>query len=305
MFVERKDYNNVISVKLVIPGGCNARCNFCYMKSYRKNSITNSKHFLKRFIPSLDSLLKSIGNKNPVSLDITGNEPTLHPAFLKLVLLKLKEYRIKDKVERVTMTTNGSNLLEVIPYLQGVVDYVNISVHDFKQEDRYRKTGLNYPDYYYKELVLRLKEIGITTSAIAVLYEHINCFRIWCYKFILWCKHQGFISLRFRCNVFEDVTWNGKIFDAYMNEIMEDDGFQVLVHENTTDSHWCRLRMEDKFRVFFLHGVLDTSQNTKGIEYIISNNGKVYCDFYKRTPIEKYEYEIGKIYDKVRKENEL
>ena len=29
-YVERTDYNKVITVKLVIPGGCNAKCPFCY-----------------------------------------------------------------------------------------------------------------------------------------------------------------------------------------------------------------------------------------------------------------------------------
>ena len=31
-YIERKDYNKVITVKLVIPGGCNAKCPFCYNK---------------------------------------------------------------------------------------------------------------------------------------------------------------------------------------------------------------------------------------------------------------------------------
>ena len=51
------------------------------------------------------------------------------------------------------------------------------------------------------------------------------------------------------------------------------------------------------FRIFMLHGVLDTSILTKGIEYVIAQNGHGYCDFYMKTPIENYQYEIGKIYD--------
>ena len=42
---------------------------------------------------------------------------------------------------------------------------------------------------------------------------------------------------------------------------------------------------------------LDTSINTKGIEYVIADDGKCYCDFYKRTKLEDYRYEVGKIYD--------
>ncbi len=47
----------------------------------------------------------------------------------------------------------------------------------------------------------------------------------------------------------------------------------------------------------FLHGVRDTSILTKGIEYVVDEDGIAYCDFYKRTKVSDYKYEIGKIYD--------
>lgn len=59
------------------------------------------------------------------------------------------------------------------------------------------------------------------------------------------------------------------------------------------------LNRKDKMRVFFLHGVLDTSIKTKGIEYVIDTDGHCYCDYYRRTKIEDYQYEVGKIYDAV------
>ena len=33
------------------------------------------------------------------------------------------------------------------------------------------------------------------------------------------------------------------------------------------------------------------------IEYVIDEDGIAYCDFYKRTKVSDYKYEIGKIYD--------
>ena len=93
-YIERKDYNKVITVKLVIPSGCNAKCPFCYNKD--KQVSYDKEQFLYNFMASLDNIITLIGNKNPVSLDITGGEPTLDIELLKDVLIKLKEYDIKS-----------------------------------------------------------------------------------------------------------------------------------------------------------------------------------------------------------------
>ena len=126
MFVERKDYNKVITVKLVIPGRCNAKCPFCYNKD--KRISCDKQQFLDNFINSLDDIICRIGDKNTISVDITGGEPTLDPELLSKVLIKLKQYDIKSRVLRTTITTNGTNLKEVIPFMKGVIDYVNISI---------------------------------------------------------------------------------------------------------------------------------------------------------------------------------
>nr|DAU29275.1 MAG TPA: hypothetical protein [Caudoviricetes sp.] len=293
-YIKRKEYNNVISVKLVIPSSCNANCSFCYMKSY-KNYSMDSKDFMNNFITSLSFIIDSIGNKNPISLDITGNEPTYDIELLKKILLTLKNFNIKDKVLRTTITTNGYHIKELIPYFEDVIDYVSISVHDFRETERKNILGCNpLSDSDYISIISNLKKIGIKTSAISVIYREIDDFHIWKTKFIEWCKQMGFIALRFRCDVF----WqNNYMFDKYMKEEMKDNNYQIITYENTPDSHWCRLRRYDGFRLFFLHGVLDTSILTKGIEYVIAEDGLLYCDFYKKTKIEDYEYEIGCIYD--------
>lgn len=297
-FIERKNYNNHITVKLVFPSVCNYHCVFCYNRDKELNAkYENGVEFCANFIDSLDNLIQKIGDQNPISLDITGGEPTLDVALFIDVMRNLRDYHIQDKVSRVTLTTNGTHLQECIPYMEGVVNYVNISVHDF---DILRRANIVNSPYMvpgftkYSDLVEELHSRNIPVSASAVIYKEIENFGVWRDTFITWAKCVGFIALRFRCDVF----WKDTKFDEYMKETCADARFQVLVHEKTPDSHWCRLRMADKFRVFFLHGVLDTSLHTKGIEYIIDSDGKCYCDYYRRTPIEKYEYPIGRIFDK-------
>lgn len=47
-YIERVDYNKVITVKLVIPGWCNAHCSFCYMKDYKEVPNGSKEDFLKK-----------------------------------------------------------------------------------------------------------------------------------------------------------------------------------------------------------------------------------------------------------------
>lgn len=296
LFRERENYNKVISIKLVIPCGCNAKCPFCYNKD-KPVVQYDARGFLDSFIPSLEHLLNEIGDKNPVSLDITGGEPTLDVDLLSLVLIKLRKFRIKDKVLRVTMTTNGTNLYQIpIELMRDVVDYVNISVHDYRQAERENIMQIHTPALAYKRIISRLNSVGITVSAVAVIFRPIENFNQWRDNFINWAQQQGFISVRFRCDVF----WRYEgYFTNYMFDSKKEEQFDIINYEHTPDSWWCRLRRKDGMRVFFLQGVADTTKYTKGIEYVIHDDGKCYCDFYKRTPIDKYEYEIGKIYDAI------
>lgn len=295
-YIERTDYNNVITIKLVIPCGCNAKCPFCYNKDKRYFPY-DKEQFLNNFIKSLDNVINLIGEKNPISVDITGGEPTLDPELLVKILLKLKEYNIQSKVLRVTLTSNGSNLKEIIPYMKNVVNYVNISIHDWHPARREKILGFSLYKLDYMKIIKRLNSIGITVSACAVIFKPIQNFSKWRDNFINWAKAAGFIAVRFRCDVF----WNeSNIFDNYLLESMNElHKFDTINYEKTTDSHWCRLRRKDGMRVFFLHGVLDTSIITKGIEYVIDTNGQCYCDYYRRTKINDYNYEVGKIYDAV------
>ena len=121
----RVDYENVVSIKLIIPSFCQAKCEFCFMNGY-KNMEHDYDLFLSRFIDSLGDVVDRVYGKQPISLDITGNEPTFNPDLLRKVLRRLKNSKWLDKINRVTLTTNGYKLNEVLDSLIGVVNYLNI-----------------------------------------------------------------------------------------------------------------------------------------------------------------------------------
>lgn len=67
-----------------------------YMKDYKSSVLKNQKdEFLNNYLSSLNKIISKIGDKNPISLDITGNEPTFDIKFLQKVLTQLKEENIK------------------------------------------------------------------------------------------------------------------------------------------------------------------------------------------------------------------
>lgn len=77
------------------------------------------------------------------------------------------------------MTTNGAHLKEVIPYMKDVVDYVNISIHDWQPIRREEILGFCFNRIDYKDMIQQLNDIGITVSACAVIFKKIPNFVKW------------------------------------------------------------------------------------------------------------------------------
>ena len=295
-YTYRKDFNNVITVKLVIPSGCNAKCTFCYNKENASLCYNKKKEFLDNFIDSLEDLILRIDGKQPISLDITGNEPTFDIGLFKSVMDKLRRFYLKDKICRITLTSNGYNLEKVIPYMRGVVKYVNVSVHSYDAKERKDIFGiddiLRLPDY--RRIVSKLLDIGIDASAVCVLHKDIPKFNAFLYNFVTWCKYAGFQSLRIR----NDVFWKDSKFDEYFDMVINNKRYYVIQKENTNDSTWCRVSDNEGFFIFMLKGVFETGEVSKGIEYVIADDGLCYTDFHKKEKIEDYQFPVGLVFDK-------
>lgn len=84
-------------VKISVTDACNLGCTHCYLN--KKNSVFLDKTTIKNIIDSAVS--------NGVSIiDITGGEPTVHPAFIELI-----EYVLSKNFEHIFLSTNGLNLV--------------------------------------------------------------------------------------------------------------------------------------------------------------------------------------------------
>ena len=266
------------------------------------NGYKNMEHdydlFLSRFIDSLGDVVDRVYGKQPISLDISGNEPTFNPDLLRKVLRRLKNSKWLDKINRVTLTTNGYKLNEVLDSLIGVVNYVNISIHHYNLDARREifNTWRIPTDEELTSLIVQLLDRNITTSAVSVVYKEIENFPIFVENFVEWAKKIGFESVRFRGDCATDKF--APTFNKYIEEVKATDKYKIIQEENTNDSHWLRLVDKDGFFFFMLQGVASTYEYSRGIEYIINDDGNAYLDYYKEKKVVDNDLPDGVIFDK-------
>ena len=296
-YIYREECNETISIKLVIPGGCNAKCSFCYGKGYKcSNKGEMQQQFLNNFLASLEEIILRLEPDKKVSLDITGGEPTLDSKYLIKALNSLRSFYLLERLNKITLTSNGFKLEDVIPALKGVVDYVNISIHHYDKETRDRIFGIKTPtDEEYKKIVLKLIDNGITPSAVAIIYKQYDDFEMFRDNMIEWAEEIGFSGVRFRKNVY----WEDKsYFMEYINKTIKNSKYTYIEGRDTTNITWCTLKTKSDFLVYFVSGVPDTTKISLGTEFVINDDGIAYTDFDKKQKVSEYHLPLGMVFDR-------
>ena len=105
------------NLSIVMPGGCNGKCDFCFWKKSKP---------CDNYLEKLNDIMYSLPSQF-YQLSITGGEPTLSP-YLENVLNLID----RNIFTHTVLTSNGSKLLESISMLEGKIDHVNISRHHFE-----------------------------------------------------------------------------------------------------------------------------------------------------------------------------
>jgi len=118
-------YSERPNFSIILPGGCQAHCAFCFWKQKKMGSFDK---WINKLIYTLDTLPECFDQ-----ISITGGEPTLSPLFHNvLCALSLR----KDRWKKIVLTTNGGGILEPHNLIQTlkddkVIDFINISRHHF------------------------------------------------------------------------------------------------------------------------------------------------------------------------------
>ena len=254
-------HGNTLSVKIVLPTWCQANCEFCFNKVNKDLQVHNLEEFKKNLDNSLHIIQNSMTDRK-ITLDITGNEPTFNPVFLKEVLDIISKYKT-DIVDKIVITSNGYHLLDFENLYP--IDIVNISLHhyDFQKRKDIFRTSLIPNDDELKILCQRFN-----TTAIAVCDETDIDFEKFIYNFTEYAKNIGFKNVRIRTNYLTDGTI---FYNSFKN-----------VH---IDSH---VGLDKKildingFNVNLYRGIKELTSCVIGPEIVIDDNGLIYLDYYKK-----------------------
>jgi MoaA/NifB/PqqE/SkfB family radical SAM enzyme len=144
---------------IVVPGGCNAHCEFCFWK---KTKPTNN--YLNKLTETMNSLPSQF-----YQLSLTGGEPTVSPYF-KDILEKIDNSKFRHTV----LTTNGTNILNYIDIISEKIKFVNISRHhwDDSINESIFKTKTVPNKLKLKTICKKLQENGVDVTLSVVLTEH-------------------------------------------------------------------------------------------------------------------------------------
>lgn len=277
-FITIDNKHSNVSIKIVIPAGCNAKCEFCFNQLQKDTRMVKKEIFLANLSQNLDYVLTTLKelDRDDISLDITGNETTFDVNLLKATLRIVSEY--KNRVKRVVLTTNGFKLKEIVDFLSNeMLDYVNISSHhyDFKRRKLIFKTDTIPDDETIKYCTSILEENGIKTTSVVVLYKKLDePFMDFMNKFSKWSVECGFSGIRVRSNFTTD--------NAFIREYFENTSFENVVSESEVAGLYTKNIVMNNIPVRLLRGVNDLTNYVIGVEGVIDDNGQPYVDYNKR-----------------------
>lgn len=119
---------------ILLPGGCNAKCSFCFAGECKKPLPVPA--YVKRLHETLTELPDEF-----TSVSLTGGEPTISK-YLKPTLMVLALH--KKRIKKVVMTTNGTRLMSCLDEMAGVVDHLNLSMHHYDAKENKKIFGGSY-----------------------------------------------------------------------------------------------------------------------------------------------------------------
>lgn len=269
-----KTYNDDPNFSIVMPGGCNAACPFCFNKG--KASIKGVNKF--DWLLNLQTWLQEMPSQF-YQISITGNEPMLSPIIDGVLALCR---RMKDRYSNILLTTNGTNLLDKIDEVCAGVHHINISRHHYDEKENKKIFGgtYNVTDSQLELIIDRFSARGVDVSLNCVIndstsFEFIS-------EFIKFAKRVGANAVRFRKE-------NGDSLEMTSAEALFDSAYPVL---SRGECPVCRTwkRVIGGLDTFWKAAVIEPTDKVSDVVYelVYDADGGLYLDWGRKVPFEEF-----------------
>lgn len=286
-YTVRNPWYSLLSVKLVLPRYCQANCEFCYNrhKDYGNQTLPYDIIDVDAMMNTLYQI-ERLAQGRPISIEITGGEPTFHPSVLKTLLNGLAKCGFNKRAKRITLTTNGYQASRCLVDMCGVVKYMNISLHSTDYRERTEIFGTasvpNNDDLV--NIVNMAYANGIDTSSVFVVDDFdmtVNEFD----RINQWSSDIGFVSTRWRSNVFKKSSASVK---SFLEKLSDDSRYEIDVYEESKDSAYSIVTRNHSNLAYLLEGVEDSTETSLGVSVLIRSDGKAFHDASCKIPVQYF-----------------
>ena len=273
-------FNQDPNFSIVMQGGCNAECEFCFNKQQGKKKQCPKIDYIINLWETLRVLPSQF-----YQISITGNEPMLSPMLDDVMAICAK---LKTRYTNILLTTNGTNLIEKAKTVIDGVHHINVSRHhyDYEENKKIFRGSWDVTDEDMETIIDLYGSHGIDVSLNCVIND--NTTEDFINKYIDYAKRIGAFAVRFRKE-------NGTL-DMTPVENVFADKYKIIWHGTCPV---CRtdLRLIRGLKTYWKSSVLEPSDTIKDkvFELVYATDGNVYLDW-----ANKKRYKVGAEYDPVK-----
>lgn len=288
--------NESPNLTVLLPGKCNAKCDFCFWnRDFGRDKTSGFVEKAMKQIEKLPSRFRTIS--------ISGGEPTLSPVFAEFMIALAGYQRATGRFQRVVLTTNGVCLESKLHIVSQVVDHINISRHHFDDKENCEVFQTNSVPSS-GDLRLLVKKLAGT-----VLDLTFNCVisddkkfsakqmkeRIaFIEQYVAWASKIGANAVSFRKEASTTKPTRAEIHFAEEHGVTGEDKCPVcrgMVQSWDTGRKVGRTDEPETFEVRWKGSVAEPSVQLDSIyEAVIHADGRCYLDWSRKVPFPKKKF---------------
>lgn len=271
---------------IVMPGGCNAKCEFCFWKQDKT---------VKDYMTKLKETMADLPTQFYM-LSISGGEPTIS-SYLKDVLESIDTEQFTHRI----LTTNATGLMKNMDIITKKIQHINISRHHWDDEINAKifETDTVPSTEHIIECVDALNLAGIDVTFSCVLTDEYILTKEDIIEYVQYAKRCGASHIYLR----------KKHENLLPHELEKEFGYSKIVKSHDCPACRTRIQLIKGIDVHWKTSVLEPSDVMEEnilFEAIFNSNGTLTSDWHAKIVIDPldiedsyYEDEVSELDDEV------